>query len=65
MTERHCWQCRAEILECMGSVHAGSFLRAMLSQDPNAVVYELCPRCATRLANTVREGDAYPHPPTV
>jgi len=47
----------------MGSVHAGSFLKAMLSQDPNIVVYEFCPKCATYFANTIKDGDGYPQPP--
>ena len=47
----------------MGSVHAGSFVRAMLTQDPDVVVHELCPKCATFFANTILEGDDYPQPP--
>lgn len=58
---RVCYRCREIVRECMGSVHAGSFLAWML--DPARPVYELCPRCASFFANTV-DGDAiYPQPP--
>lgn len=45
-----------------GSVHAGSFLKAMASQNPNDAVYELCPKCSTYFAN--KESYEYPQPLT-
>lgn len=42
----------------MGSVHAGSFLTAM--EGKTNEVYELCPKCASRYANT--DPPVYPQP---
>lgn len=59
--ERRCYLCGEIVRECMGSVHAGSFLAWML--DPTLPVYELYPHCASFFANTLVECDAvYPQP---
>jgi hypothetical protein len=60
MKDRHCWKCGSEIFECMGSVHVTSFFEAMLSKNPDCVVYELCPKCATYYANA--DPPQYPQP---
>lgn len=46
--KRQCFLCDCDILECMGSVSALSFLRQ------GKTVNELCPKCASRLANSKR-----------
>ncbi len=64
MKKRYCWKCDTEIFECMGSVHAGSFLKAMMSENHDDEIFELCPKCASFFANTIEEGDSYPQPPS-
>lgn len=56
--KRYCHICKAEIFECMGSVHAGSFAAAMRGETDK--VYELCPKCASRCANA--DPPIYPQP---
>lgn len=46
---RFCYQCKTEIFECMGSVHAGDFVRASAGEIPVSSVRELCIACATAL----------------
>lgn len=55
---RFCYICQSKIFECMGSVHAGSFLAAMRGKTDK--VYELCPKCATYYANI--KPPEYPQP---
>ena len=54
---RYCYLCDSEIFECMGSVHAGSFLAYIFSGEGK--VYELCPKCASKAANSLSD---YPNP---
>jgi len=58
--KRSCHICQTEIFECMGSVHAGSFVAAMRGETDK--VDELCPKCATYYANI--EPPEYPQPKT-
>jgi len=46
---RFCYQCKTEIFECMGSVHAGDFVKASLGEISISSVRELCMGCATAL----------------
>lgn len=53
--ERHCAQCGASVLECMGSVKAGDLDEFWRGVRPAEKVRELCGPCATFFAN-VRRG---------
>lgn len=44
---RYCFECGEEIFECMGSVHAGDFMRAMDDPSLRIQIRELCPLCST------------------
>lgn len=65
MSTRMCYICGALIHECMGSVHAGSFVKAVKAVEEGRTpppVDELCPYCATYYANTTPEINPYPSP---
>ena len=62
LTMRNCYICNSIIRECMGSVHAGSFMARLLSGDLTVPIYELCPKCASFYANIVTDGGCYPQP---
>ena len=65
MANRMCYICGNVILECMGSVHAGSFNKAVEALEagkPVPHVHELCVHCATYYVNTTPEINAYPCP---
>ena len=47
---RRCYLCNSEIFECMGSVHAGSFIDFMSGSFDK--IYELCPKCASKYASS-------------
>lgn len=60
-----CYICGDFIQECMGSIHAGSFVAAIKANDekqPAPPIRELCPYCATYYANTTPDINPYPDP---
>ena len=65
MCNRLGYICGYVILECMGTVHAGSFnkaVEAMKAGEPIPPVHELCAHCATYYVNTTPEINSYPQP---
>ncbi len=58
--KRYCFLCGREIFECMGSVHAGTFLSALSGKIPFSEVKEFCPKCASFYAN--KEPFRFPQP---
>lgn len=58
--KRFCFLCNNEIYECMGSVHAGTFLLALSNKIPFCDVKEFCPKCASYYAN--KEPFQFPQP---
>lgn len=46
---RHCIQCSTEIQECMGSVIASDFLKAMFASSSCIQVREICGKCTSQM----------------
>lgn len=55
---RACYLCGKEISECMGSVHAGSFLDYIAGVSLK--LFELCGKCSTKAVNS--NPPHYPQP---